>query len=599
MKGFGLRSAAIVAFLLLTLFYLFPTVRLALMERNADSLPEADRAFYLEQNRTVMDDLREQAISLGLDLKGGMHVSLEVGTAELMLELAGEYGDDTFESQVAEAEAIALEDRTDIIDEFVEIFTTANPEGRLSRYFRSDAAEIGRTSTNEEIVLYLKTQRDAAVDRAMEIVRNRVDRFGVTEPAIYKQGANRIVVELPGVDDKERVRNLLKGTARLEFRLTADGEELIAARERVYDYFQPNAADSASGGVNPLNDLLILQGNSNVVFGYAAETDIAEVNEYINEEEVQRLLPRNTTLLWAASEFAQDETNSYFELIGVRSEAELTGDVITEASVQFDPVTNIPEVSMSMNTQGARTWSRITGANINKPIAIVLDGVVYSYPVVQNKISNGQSSINGLANLAEAEDLVNILLSGALPAPLEIIEEQTVGATLGEASIRAGLFSIVSGLTIVALFMMVYYRGGGAVADLALLVNIIFILGILAAFKATLTLPGIAGIVLTIGMAVDANVLIFDRIREEMRLGKTLKAGIESGYNNALSAILDANVTTFFVGVILYSFGVGPIKGFAVTLMAGIASSLFSALILSRVLVENLAYREKSAISFG
>jgi preprotein translocase subunit SecD len=254
---------------------------------------------------------------------------------------------------------------------------------------------------------------------------------------------------------------------------------------------------------------------------------------------------------------------------------------------------------MSMNTQGARTWSRITGANINKPIAIVLDGVVYSYPMVQNKISNGQSSINGLADLAEAEDLVNILLSGALPAPLEIIEEQTVGATLGEASIRAGLFSIVTGLTIVALFMMVYYRGGGAVADLALLVNIIFILGILAAFKATLTLPGIAGIVLTIGMAVDANVLIFDRIREEMRLGKTLKAGIESGYNNALSAILDANVTTFFVGVILYSFGVGPIKGFAVTLMAGIASSLFSALILSRLLVENLAYREKSAISFG
>ena len=599
MKGFGLRSAAIVAFLLLTLFYLFPTVRLALMERNADSLPEADRAFYLEQNRTVMDDLREQAISLGLDLKGGMHVSLEVGTAELMVELAGEYGDDTFESQVAEAAAIALEDRTDIIDEFVEIFTTANPEGRLSRYFRSDAAEIGRTSTNEEIVLYLKTQRDAAVDRAMEIVRNRVDRFGVTEPAIYKQGANRIVVELPGVDDKERVRNLLKGTARLEFRLAADGEELIAARERVYDYFQPNAEDSASGGVNPLNDLLILQGNSNVVFGYAAETDIAEVTELIDDENVQRLLPRNTTLLWAASEFAQDETNSYFELIGVRSEAELTGDVITEASVQFDPVTNIPEVSMSMNTQGARTWSRITGANINKPIAIVLDGVVYSYPVVQNKISNGQSSINGLADLAEAEDLVNILLSGALPAPLEIIEEQTVGATLGEASIRAGLFSIVTGLTIVALFMMVYYRGGGAVADLALLVNIIFILGILAAFKATLTLPGIAGIVLTIGMAVDANVLIFDRIREEMRLGKTLKAGIESGYNNALSAILDANVTTFFVGVILYSFGVGPIKGFAVTLMAGIASSLFSALVLSRVLVENLAYREKSAISFG
>lgn len=254
---------------------------------------------------------------------------------------------------------------------------------------------------------------------------------------------------------------------------------------------------------------------------------------------------------------------------------------------------------MTMNTEGARKWSRITGANIGKPVAIVLDNFVYSYPVVQSKISNGRSSITGLSGISEAEDLVNILLSGALPAPLDIIEERTVGATLGEASIQAGLYSTLIGLAIVALFMMVYYRAGGGVADLALILNIIFILGILAAFRATLTLPGIAGIVLTIGMAVDANVLIFDRIREEMRHGKTLRAAIDSGYANAVSAIMDANITTFFVGVILYSFGVGPIKGFAVTLMAGIVSSLFSALIITRALVDYLTRDKAADVSFG
>lgn len=304
-------------------------------------------------------------------------------------------------------------------------------------------------------------------------------------------------------------------------------------------------------------------------------------------------------LLWGATPFAQDAGVELYEMVAVRDQVELTGDVISEARVDFNPTTNAAEVSMTMNSEGARRWARITGANINKPVAIVLDGYVYSYPTVQNKINNGRSSITGLGGVTEAEDLVNILLSGALPAPLDIIEERTVGASLGEESIQAGLFSVLFGLSVVAIFMIVYYRAGGGIADMALILNIIFILGILAGFNATLTLPGIAGIVLTIGMAVDANVLIFDRIREEMRGGKTLRAAIDNGYSNAMSAIIDANVTTFFVAVILYSFGVGPIKGFAVTLMAGIASSLFSAIVITRVVVDYLTRDKTAAVNFG
>jgi len=278
---------------------------------------------------------------------------------------------------------------------------------------------------------------------------------------------------------------------------------------------------------------------------------------------------------------------------------ELTGDVVTEARPTFDQHTNRPEVSMTMNRQGARVWARVTGANIGRPIAIALDGVIYSYPVVQGQITGGRSSITGLASSAEAEDLVNILMSGALPAPLNIVQERTVGPSLGEASIRAGFNSALAGLIIVVFFMMFYYRTGGAIADIALVLNIIFIMGILAAFNATLTLPGIAGIVLTIGMAVDANVLIFDRIREELRAGKSLIAAIDSGYANSMSAILDANITTFLTAVILFSFGVGPIKGFAITLMAGIAASLFSAIIITRVIVDWMTKEKKWSISYG
>lgn len=605
MQGNGTKIGFIVAFLAISIYYLWPTAAFYLEQNYIEDLPQAERTQYLEENRGRIQDLRANSLSLGLDLQGGMHVTMEVGTPKLVRELAGEYADSTLNNVINAAIQRSNQNDTDFIDELVQVFEQRDPNARLSRYFRSDAENITRRSTNEEIQAYLKKQRDSAVDRAMEVIRTRVDRYGVNEPSILKQGNNRIVVELPGVAQKERVRGLLKGTARLEFRLAADADELNASKQQIINYFNQQAADSDTvqqqTGANPLTQVLNPRGRSQYVFGYAAGTDTAKVNELINQPEVQRMLPRNTELMWGAAPFQtlEDQGVELFELIGVRSQIEMTGDVIEEASVNFDQTTNQPRVSMNMNSEGARRWSRITGANIGKPIAIVLDGYVYSYPNVETKISSGRSSITGLESVAEAEDLVNILLSGALPAPLDIIEERTVGATLGEASIQAGFYSTMFGLFVVAIFMIVYYRNGGAIADLALLLNILFILGILAAFKATLTLPGIAGIVLTIGMAVDANVLIFDRIREEQRTGKTLRAAIDGGYSNAMSAIVDANVTTFFVGIILYSFGVGPIKGFAVTLMAGIVSSLFSAIVITRVVVDYLT-RDKSAdLNFG
>lgn len=605
MKGNGTKIGFIVAFLAISIYYLWPTVVNMLEQNYIEDLPQAERVEYREENAQRLQNLRQESLSLGLDLQGGMHVTLEVGTAQFLKELAGQNADSTLINVIETAQRQSRQNDTDFIEEMVNEFEQRYPDGRLSRYYRSDAENITRRSTNEEIQAFLKKQRDSAVDRAKEIIRTRVDRYGVTEPAIFTQGNNRVVVELPGVANKQRIRDLLKGTARLEFRLVGQPDELNSARDRIVSYFDQVASDTSdtvqqASQQNPLLQVLNTRGRSPYVLGYANGRDTARVNELLQRPEVQDLIPRNIEYMWGATPFQETQQGGeLYELIGVRSEVELTGEVISEASVNFDQTTNQPRVSMNMNAEGARRWSRITGANIGKPIAIVLDGYVYSYPNVETKISSGRSSISGLESVTEAEDLVNILLSGALPAPLEIIEERTVGATLGEESIQAGFYSTLIGLVIVAIFMIVYYQTGGAIADLALLLNIVFILGILAAFKATLTLPGIAGIVLTIGMAVDANVLIFDRIREEQRAGKTIRAAIEGGYSNAMSAIMDANVTTFFVGIILYSFGVGPIKGFAVTLMAGIAASLFSAIVITRVVVDYLTRDRSAEISFG
>ncbi len=607
-KDHMFRIILIVAFFILCVFYLWPTMQNYLEQNYIEGMPAEQAEQYRDENIAELRELRQESLSLGLDLQGGMHVTLQLDTPQLIRELAGEFSDEALSDLIAAAEQRAFQNNEDFVEVFAEMFEARNPNGRLSRYFRSDAANITRRSGNEEVIAYLEEQQAEAVDRAIEVIRNRINRFGVTEPSITKQGESRVVVQLPGVANKQRVRNLLKGTARLEFRLMANPQQLQAAKEQIIQYYSGTSSDTvatdtadtlAQPAPNPLLQVLNVRTQSRYVFGYAAANDTAEVNELLSRPRVQQILPRNAVLLWGASPFATTQEGiGLYQLIGVRNQVEMTGEVVTEASVTFDRA-NRPQVSISMNAQGARMWSRITGANVGKSIAIILDGVVYSFPNVNSKITGGNSVIEGLESVAEAEDLVTILLSGALPAPLEIIGERTVGASLGQEAIQSGLASTIISFIIVAIFMIVYYRKGGTVADIALVFNVIFILGILASFKATLTLPGIAGLVLTIGMAVDANVLIFERIREEQDAGKTLRASIDAGYKNAMSAIIDGNVTTFFVGVILFSFGVGPIKGFAVTLMAGIATTLFSAIVITRVLIDYLVRDPKRKISFG
>lgn len=607
MKNKTTRVVWIVLFLGVSLYYLSFSALNWLEKRKIANMPADVGAEYIKENEQKIRNLEIQSLSLGLDLQGGMHVTLEIETGRLLIDLAGEYADSTLINTIQSAEQVAKTKGTDVLDEFITLFQNSGEDVRLSRYYRSDNAGISRRSSNEEVTQYLNNQLLAAVGRAVEIIRTRIDRFGVTEPSIVRQGNSRIVVELPGVDDEERVRTLLKGTARLEFRLTADPNELRTSLENVIAHYntfpdsidvENTPADSLQPTGNALLDVFAPEGQS-VIFGAAQARDTADVNQLLSTPEVLRMLPRDVVLLWTAkSEFTSEDGREFYRLIGVRKNVELTGEVIEEASPQFDPYTNQPEVAMSMNREGARVWARITGANIGKPVAIVLDKYVYTFPNVISKINSGRSSITGLENIQEAEDLVNILLSGALPAPLQIIEDRSVGPSLGQASIKAGFNSTMIGLMIVAIFMIFYYRAGGGVADLALVLNIVFIFGILAAFKATLTLPGIAGIVLTIGMAVDANVIIFERIREELTSGKTIKAAVDAGYSHSMSAILDANVTTFLTGAILFSFGVGPIKGFALTLMAGIFTSLFTALIVTRLLVDVLI-EKNNKVNFG
>ena len=629
MRNNALRIGLVVFFLLLTGFYLVPSVRYYFASRGLNNLEGEERAAYETENFQKIRDLRERALNLGLDLQGGMHVTMEVRVDALVRALASDT-DATFDSTLAEATRLAATSDEAFVDLFVRAFESRDPDARLSRYFRNEGSGISRGSSNAEVAAYLRAEADAAVDRAIEIVRQRVDRFGVTEPSIVKQGTRRVVVELPGIDEPERVRRLLRGTARLEFRLMADPEALQRSLGDIIAYYdrqggntpaQPdtvlagtvagdstgvagdttlNVADLTSPSqeevANPILRYLQTYPQASVVFGTVAVADTAALNRALFRPEVQNMLPAGVELMYEAR--PGDADGTMINLLGVRENVELTGDVITEAGVDFDE-TNQAQVSMTMNPEGARTWARLTGANVGKQVAIVLDNVVYSYPNVLGRIAGGRSSITGLASRDEASDIVTILKSGSLPAPVNIIEERTVGPSLGAESIRAGLRSLLIGFTLVVLFMIVYYRTAGVLADVALLINVIFILGILAGFNATLTLPGMAGIVLTIGMAVDANVLIFERIREEMTTGRTLRAAIDAGYAKAFSAILDANVTTFFTGLILYSFGVGPIKGFAVTLMAGILASLFSAIVITRILFDWLVEDHKTLVSIG
>ncbi|MEM1056900.1 MAG: protein translocase subunit SecD [Bacteroidota bacterium] len=648
MQGNGFKISAVAAFLLASLFYLFPTVQHTLNEREIAAMAEDEQAVYREANYDDLQETRERSLNLGLDLQGGMHVTLEVGAGALIRELADGRNDETFDEALRIANEEALTSNANFVDLFVDAVDEVRPDTRLARYFRNASDEINARSSNDEVASVLRDELAEAVVRATQIVRQRVDRFGVTEPSIQQQGSNRIVVEMPGVTEPQRVRNLLRGTAKLEFRLMPDpgqvaqvaqsivayvdeGEEVAQDSTAADEVGEEAAADSAAVDVDvadaevdstadldiasltdsdvdedapsradrQLSELITLVSDQRVPYvGQVNVRDTSAVNAILARPDVQRLVPPTMNLLYSARPVEGLEDEEAYWLMAVNERIELEGDVVTDAGPDFDPLTNAPLVSLSMNAEGASRWAQLTGANIGKPVAIVLDGLVYTWPVIQTAITGGRTSIEGVTR-TEADDIVTVLKSGALPAPVQIIEERTVGPSLGQKAVEAGTRSLLFGFLLVVVFMAFYYRTAGAVAGVTLILNVLFIFGILAGFRATLTLPGMAGIVLTIGMAVDANVLIFERIREEMASGKTLKASVQGGFDKALSAIADANITTFLIGVILYSFGLGPIQGFAVTLMAGIVTSLFTALVVTRLLLDYLVQGRGASVSFG
>jgi preprotein translocase subunit SecD len=561
-------------------------------------------------------DARKKRVKLGLDLQGGMRVVLEVNTGKLLEKIANN-PDDIFKKVLAEAEQEALKTDEPVVDIIGKNFKERNI--RLSRYYGT----IRQDDT--EIMDELSKSAEDAVNRAMEIIRNRVDQYGVSEPSISRQGSRRIIVELPGVAKEEEAKQLLQGTALLEFRLVKDAELTYPIMQRIDDVLAKRnlsgvkdslgneiaaldttkkSTDTTSAAdttkqlseeefriQHPFFSAAVLNPQSPNADAYVSKDDRNKIAYWLGLPEVQKVIPDNVEFVFSAKPFTSQDGKKIFMMYMVNKTPELTGGVVTNAQANIDPSTSAPVVNMEMNSEGATDWARITGANVGKRIAIMLDGVVFTAPNVKGKIPGGRSQIEGSENMEEAKLLEIVLKAGALPAPVDAIEERIVGPSLGQDSISAGFSSAMIGYIAVGLFMIFYYRQAGTIAALTLVLVILFILGILAGFGATLTLPGIAGIVLTMGMAVDANVLIFERIREEMATGKTMKASIDSGFSRAYSAIIDSNITTFFTGIILYQFGTGPVQGFALTLMIGIAASLFGALVISRLVLDILNSR--------
>jgi protein-export membrane protein SecD/preprotein translocase SecF subunit len=612
MKELRFRTILIAAAVALSVYLLFPTYQDYQNNKNIsniisqlrDSISTASpnlsdeeiTAFleFKEDSIRVSDPdikkAREKRVKLGLDLQGGMYLVMEVNTAKLLERLAKD-PDQQFEDILDETIRIAKTSDEDVVS----ILTSRLSERdiRLSRYFGSIRQE------DSEIIESLQEQESDAVTRAIEIIRNRIDQYGVSEPSIQKQGARRIIVEMPGIAKKEEAKNLIQGRAMLEFKLVKDPEFTFPIMNKI-DEILAGSVQTVSEKDTLLNTepteeeiakehpffavARLLSENSADVVVKANEREI--LNNYLKRPEVIKVIPDNVEFLYSAKPEIIQDGIEYFRLYLVNKTPELTGGVIVDAQANISPQTTEPIVNMQMNSEGAREWARITGANINKRCAIVLDGFVYTAPNIIGKIPSGSSQITGMGDLEEAKLIEIVLKAGALPAPVDMIEERTVGPSLGQDSINQGFNSTLIGFIFIAIFMLIYYKLAGSFADLALLFTLLFIMGILAAFNATLTLPGIAGIILTIGMAVDANVLIFERIREELGTGKTVKAAVEGGYSNSYSAIFDSNLTSFFTAVILYQFGSGPIQGFALTLMIGILASLFSALVITKILFE-------------
>lgn len=646
-----------------------------------DSIAKAREQHYLENEAGEFNILirsysyqeaKERELNLGLDLKGGMNVILEVKVGDIVNALSGFNDDPLFKSVLQETYARQRTSSKDFVTLFGETWEEMAPGQNLSSYFMTvDLRDkITFNSTNQEVLSVIRRETNDAIDRAFNILRTRIDRFGVAQPNISKLAtAGRILVELPGIKDPARIRKLLQGTAQLEFWETyqlpeiindlIEAEEMykqIMAREEmlisgdtipegegrpeetagieegellsddeIAASIEEDTADAASTLLDqldsdsimnvpdadmedalkeyPLRALLQFAVDNEgrpiegATIGYARIQDTAKINNIFKR--TKEVLPTNLKLAWTNK--PRDPSTDFLNLVALKvttrdRRAPLTGDAIVNARQDYDQMGKV-EVSMTMNSDGAKVWRRLTADNVGQQIAIVLDGYVYSYPNVIGEIPNGMSSITGIGDLNEAKDLANILKAGKLPAPARIVEEAVVGPSLGNEAINSGLWSFVIAFVLVLVYMILFYNRAGLVANLALLTNIFFIFGVLASLQAVLTLPGIAGIVLTIGMAVDANVIIYERIKEEIRAGKGMRLAIADGYKNAYSAIIDGNVTTLLTGIVLYIFGTGPVQGFATTLIIGILSSLFSAIFISRMIFTTLLDKNKK-ISF-
>ena len=596
MKNKPFNLFLIVLVTVVSLWSLWPTWRDYSLSKQLDSFASGEDSLKFSlSHRDELENVRKKSLKLGLDLKGGMHLVMEVDQVDLFEQKAWNK-DARFHAIMQRVRQKAATSDAGVIDLIAAEFRKENI--RLSRYF------YDIRNSDREITGKLQKESEDALTRAREIIRNRIDQYGVAEPVITTQGTRRIIIELAGISDENRVRNLLKGTAKLEFKLLREPEVLLRVLDKLNtslaarSVMSPNVAaqDTAHKAVpaagtllsspaksaatgRPLYDALTILQNGNV---YVSQDSREFVARLFQRADIQALIPQDSELLLAAKPDQLQDGRNYYPVFLVRKTAELTGGVITEAKASFSAEGAQPEVLMEMNSEGTAKWARITGANIGKRVAIVLDGAVYSAPVVQSKIPNGNSVINGIESVEEAKDLEIVLKAGALPAPVRIMEERTVGPSLGADYIRAGMISLMWGFIAVSVFMLLYYRTAGVAADVALVLNILVVLSVLAGFNASLSLPGIAGIVLTMGMAVDANVLIYERIREELDEGKSIVSAVTAGYDKAFSSILDSHVTTLASAYLLYTFGIGPIQGFAVTLMIGTAASLFTAIVVTR-----------------
>ncbi len=591
----------------------------------------AKEAYYLDsiQNEPVFNllvkkftykECKEKEVNLGLDLKGGMNVMLEIQVQDLVKSLAGDsQNDPAFIEALERANAALKAGSNDYIGEFAKAYAEISNGAPLAAIFVSpDRKDITPNSTNDEVVKVLRNETDAAIAASFNILRSRIDHFGVTQPNIQRiPNSNRIMVELPGIKEPERVRKLLQGSASLEFWVVYDAQEVLPIlseadalikatptpaeqpAEAVAEQTSDLAAEAAGAAQeeeavsgftreqNPLFALLDPSYAGGCIVGAAREADMPIINEYLARPEVKNLLPSDLVLAWSVKgeEFFGGRYAMY-ALRSVDGKPAMDGAAVATAQENYSQNGANAEVNLTMTSNGTSQWAQLTGQNVGRPIAIVLDGLVYSAPNVNQKIEGGSSVITGNFTIQEAQDLANVLKSGKVPAPARIIQDQVVGPSLGVESINAGMFSFVLAFILVLLYMGLFYKTAGWLADVALVLNIFLLMGVLVSFGSVLTLPGIAGIVLTMGMAVDANVIIYERIKEELRAGKGLSAAIKDGFSNAYSAIIDGQLTTIITGIVLFVFGNGPVQGFATTLVIGILTSVFCAIFITRMLIE-------------